>query len=891
MVCMFDKRQRRGDDHVQFSSSFCAFCSSCFATRHSLYFHLRNELTNESMPVGHPDHHFPQSLFTPRPMPPPSPQHYQQRYHQPPPPLHPQINGTQSNGRQQSLPPIQNRPGSSMSISSMLGSDPERGIRDGPPPQPPPMPYFSTHHSSHPSIMSPPQHPSRPSIGEYQYKPRSQTPDHLGFGNSLGTRPHRSSSGTMTQKPGPFDPREYQPLSRTQGFRFPEVLPNGRQDSFGKEQEQQERVRRVSLSGVLQRPSSQPQHVEQGPRPQLSPPYQHNPRPSWSDPPSTTAIPFHIHQNSPGDEVRPVFGPEPRPSGGSPPIMQTAPARRYDTHPPGTSTSFPTQMLNQVRDHQPVQYPMSRPTLSASPELRRTGPEISPERRFGSILNHQPSSNPFHNDSPAISHDMTKQDSTQSQSERSIFGERLDKTRGRLFSPFAVSSDDQIRKGSDESQHKGILNLQAESRKNGRGSPMPQAVQGAQVGPDPAIKTEPARVFSGLGGASATPTPSFAQPGLSPSPFRRDEGPREEVMKGARGGTIINKRSRKTKDDTNRDDDSLTNPRAVKKSRHHHHHHHINKIDNDEPLQRRASPLSTLNNIRRVSTPTVSGAQSIHRHHHHHHHHHHHRNDATSQSATLKPSTTIKISHILQEAAKTPRRHLGTYLYSPKITIPEPHQPSHTRLNISIKPSMLPSFKDHADFNCTYTVRVSRTWLQHSEREAICMERFLWGSGIYSDDSDPIAAAVHSGYIKGAWNENVDITLLEQIIAEQNPQIDGGNEHVPDIPAEPPANRDLHITLLVLPRLERYVSTARYGIKSRSWPEEEGEAPHDGVSFLVLNCEWVDEGDERGKDRTGAARRSRIDSSLGSPQPPKVGRAKRNARAALKKQAMVTAAA
>ncbi len=220
----------------------------------------------------------------------------------------------------------------------------------------------------------------------------------------------------------------------------------------------------------------------------------------------------------------------------------------------------------------------------------------------------------------------------------------------------------------------------------------------------------------------------------------------------------------------------------------------------------------------------------------------------------------IKVCSVVNTAAKNPRRHLGFFLYSPILSVPELHTPVRTRLNVSIRPNLIPSFKDPDQINCTYTIRVSRTWLRASEREAICSERFLWGSGIYSDDSDPVAAAMHSGFIKGAWSERVDDTaLLEQVIREQNPSIDV-KENVPDIPVEPPEGKDLHIKLLVLPQLEKYTETARYGLKSRTWPEEEGRkgVPHDGVSFMVLECKWVDERSARGQDRSGVARRKRL---------------------------------
>ncbi len=216
----------------------------------------------------------------------------------------------------------------------------------------------------------------------------------------------------------------------------------------------------------------------------------------------------------------------------------------------------------------------------------------------------------------------------------------------------------------------------------------------------------------------------------------------------------------------------------------------------------------------------------------------------------------IKISTILQKASTNQRRHLGSFLYSPTISTPD--LPIRTKLNVSVRPNLLPSFRDSELINCTYTVRVSKTWLRHAQREAICTERFLWGSGIFTDDSDPVVAAIHSGYLKGAWSEWVDTELLERIIREQNPRIDAGQDNVPEEAVEPPPGMDLHITLLVLPQLERYEPSVRYGVSSRTWPEEAKDAPHDGVSFMVLKCEWVNEGTERGKARTGIARRERL---------------------------------
>jgi hypothetical protein len=131
---------------------------------------------------------------------------------------------------------------------------------------------------------------------------------------------------------------------------------------------------------------------------------------------------------------------------------------------------------------------------------------------------------------------------------------------------------------------------------------------------------------------------------------------------------------------------------------------------------------------------------------------------------------------------------------------------------------------------------------------------------VYTDDSDPVAAAIHSGFIRGAWGEDVDPDMLDLEIrdayqhAPKTAQDMGLHEgERPRVPPMPPSDKDLHIILLILPRLERYDSSVLFGLKSRPW-----EGSHDGMSFKVLRTEWVDEGVGRGEERSGEARRKRL---------------------------------
>lgn len=259
---------------------------------------------------------------------------------------------------------------------------------------------------------------------------------------------------------------------------------------------------------------------------------------------------------------------------------------------------------------------------------------------------------------------------------------------------------------------------------------------------------------------------------------------------------------------------------------------------------------------------SLANAASAHHHHHHHHHHHVPRNvsNVTSAPPTFslrEARTSVNIEPLLKSVAHLPRNHLGSTLYAPRIGVPTANSSVDSqKFGYTSTPVPLPRFEGKE--NCTFTVRVPRFRIDPSHREEICARRALWGTGVYTDDSDPVAAAIHSGYIRGEWGEDVDVSMLDLEIKagyHHAPQPAAGDADAgkPMIPPVPPANKDLHITLLILPRLERYESSLMFGIKSRAW-----EGTHDGMSFKVERIEWVDEGSTRGEERSGAARRKRL---------------------------------
>jgi len=184
-------------------------------------------------------------------------------------------------------------------------------------------------------------------------------------------------------------------------------------------------------------------------------------------------------------------------------------------------------------------------------------------------------------------------------------------------------------------------------------------------------------------------------------------------------------------------------------------------------------------------------------------------------------------------------------------------------------------------------MKIGKEHLTPASREEITSTRSLWGTDIYTDDSDVIAACIHGGWIRGEWPEEVDIGLLgldegfyvsdaKDITGRLQPNGSdktGGKAANISMLTEPPAtgpmavseNRDLHVTLLILPTLELYASTTRFGIRSREWgaPDPKGRrTTHDGLSFMITAMRWVTNSGVSQNRLRGKARRERIRKAL-----------------------------
>lgn len=465
-----------------------------------------------------------------------------------------------------------------------------------------------------------------------------------------------------------------------------------------------------------------------------------------------------------------------------------------------------------------------------------------------------------------------------------------------------IQREQQQRKESDGSLHRALFNISPEVNRKGRNSPLPQAVQGAQprhVGPggdNPSVKMEFGRMFSGLGSGvgTATPTHGNGNGTMTPSrmtPVRQVEGGdlvrtavaeieegRRSSKNDSRGGRKSSRRFREEEERMNGRETPDHQPGSKRAktnhASHHHHHHHAPPHHHHHHHQPAENSMpNPFNTIRFPSNPlSNSNLVANNPAHHHHHHHathahtgHHHHHPPRAVPPARKPSITVVSKKILESCAKRPRKHLGSQLYSTELsTPPATDTPFDPRIKFSSTMKPIPFFEGKE--NCTFTVRVPREYLKFggvepSYFEEICKRKQLWGSEVYTDDSDVVAAAVHSGWLKGDFGElNEDLRTLCDNDSEREDEV----EEVPLTllkkprrPVRVPDGHDAHITVLILPPLDKYTSSNQHHILSRDWGGR--GVSHDGMSFMIERIEFVNEDVEsRQFERNAAGRKLRL---------------------------------
>lgn len=478
--------------------------------------------------------------------------------------------------------------------------------------------------------------------------------------------------------------------------------------------------------------------------------------------------------------------------------------------------------------------------------------------------------------------------------------------------------------------------------RKGRISPLPQAVQGAQPqiqGPpgEAGIKSEFGRMFSGIGsGVSglgvSSPVASGAQlPFTSSGLARRDDpdhAPQDITSdpKSSRDNASRNKRRKQKDDDAKNDEDSTGRstplgrvkrqkthshhhhhqyvsprltalPHKAHIASHHHHHHHI--PDQVSPQQAVVTPFKNVKGSTPIPSPTGGAKDLLMTHHHAPPRSSAHgqarepivKPVANPQSSAViippKPKRIISNKAILDSVAQKPSEHLGDWIYEVDLKparIQDARSGRQPRHAYQSTPKPLPMSTIRGKEGSTLMVKVGKQHLKPSARAEITSRRAVWGTDVYTDDSDVVAACIHAGWIRGEWPDDVDVNLLglEEGIGAEGKETKGGKKGRskettdplqkinPDFleaplttgPVQAPEGRDMHVMVQVLPKLEKYASTVRFGIKSREWGGKLGRdgqrSSHDGLSFMIKSVRFVTNGAAPQSRLRGQARRDRM---------------------------------
>ena len=800
--------------------------------------------------------------------------------------------------------PTNPRPTSSMSISSLLGTDPGRPSRDPPlsvhPNTSQPSGSFSSlsHYATSNSSPSKPPNGSGP---EYQGSPPAQNAM-----SGILNRPFRAYSGGSSGVGKPTSPSasilRFDPLSTT----GPSSIPQNSPRSAGVQDRIYDTNRNIGLGRAIERPNSQPIGFHKSPidfdqrareldarRAELARQeeeiirngtgFADRARSSKYDTPGRqrhegSGSGMHsIPQKSPRNGRAQSSGYSILSNPSALPEANTKSSKGEYTYTPKD------RVIND--DQEPQQFSQKSPYDADA--LRR----LRDERLGATIIQQQQEPNPVSlNARPRFLDNLeNRQDQIENRRLSTVSSATaMERTR----------SVDSVGRGSEDlNNHRHSLAIMLDNNKRGRLSPLPQAVQGAQSRPsntpsrDPGIKNEFSKMFAGIGsgvtgvGGSGASTPFPPSPRQSVENEQRPFGPPGEIIKitESRNGSRMGKRKPKAKDDEIDNNDgrafgASVDGRGMKRAKHGH-RHHIHGHQYVGSFRRFKSKLTVPSHhrdegtpLRNISNPNGSTPVPHHNHHLHHHHHadgtiHHHHHNHTRQPATPAektppppriPKTVIDNTAVLSAVSPRPRHHLGSTVYAPTSTTSNPKLDDMCG-TFAISPQ-------HGQENCTLTVRVPRFYLTHSNLLRTTARQAVWGTDVYTDDSDPLCAAIHDGWIRGAWPDNIDANLLEPelknvSLADSKSTTKDKVLETPPLsgPMLVPKGRDMQITVIILPALQYYASRVAHGVKSRIWG-----ANHEGLSFKIEKIAFVDGGQGKAEQKIAMVRKERIAASIRS---------------------------
>ncbi|KAK9354359.1 hypothetical protein V1523DRAFT_439459 [Lipomyces doorenjongii] len=238
----------------------------------------------------------------------------------------------------------------------------------------------------------------------------------------------------------------------------------------------------------------------------------------------------------------------------------------------------------------------------------------------------------------------------------------------------------------------------------------------------------------------------------------------------------------------------------------------------DQSIADSASCGSTNSSV--IGSPTLDGDKSRKRRHHHRNHSHLFESGlgglktSSASPPPPPPASTydmptryqlrVDSTDVVKAANAFPSYNLGSLVYTPT---PDSHQP------------IIPRLEDKV--NSLIQIRIARRFLSRRTNPHVT-RREVWGTDVYTDDSDVVAAIYHCGYLA------------------ESP--DGSNGEKGDCVA----------TLRILPLLQKYQGTFRHGINSRSWLTR-----HDGVSYRIEKVDFIRPG--KAEDRGWKMKKRRLE--------------------------------
>ncbi|CCH46118.1 Transcriptional regulatory protein [Wickerhamomyces ciferrii] len=208
----------------------------------------------------------------------------------------------------------------------------------------------------------------------------------------------------------------------------------------------------------------------------------------------------------------------------------------------------------------------------------------------------------------------------------------------------------------------------------------------------------------------------------------------------------------------------------------------------------------------------------------------------------IKREIIINNEEVLKNSLKFPRKYLGSILYTPFPTRSTYKQLSCFK-NLEIDPTqeneivpLLPNLKKY--INSIITIRIPSYQINNLQNNHNYLNRSIWGSDIYTDDSDILLILKHNGFLPSLDN---DFENLIEVNQSTEKKTSGNLENKSNIDQTVNNFRhfvniiggDIHVDLIILPKLNHYKGHYNNGINSRDWIEG-----HDGVSIGIFGVKY-----------------------------------------------------